>query len=1170
MRLVEAASLDDERLKEIVRESPTESAIVIVDAAAYRNPDLRPAHEEHLARSPDEEDVWAFHLRAAAVELLAVIKDDHKYVALLSGRPPPVRQDVLDNLLSVENAFVLSGELDSENVRARRAIAAELTRLVDAGETGKALQTVASLSADQDGNKPFFRIQIYHRAGLHGAVIQEIEALESLNDLSPVGRLRMAEAAIDAGAGPIARRLIAQGFPDLTDLEDLETALKLADRIDEKKLAAAVADRLSTFHPRSGGLLVHRVERRIEEGRYDEAAAHLKGRTGTETSLAVLTFLSENLPREGVPDYVAILDHLATKEVPWSAEAAADLVQDALRRALPSHALVVGLASKALGTKPRVRARLICDALAALLLRDETRGTGSEEHETLTAAVVEVVRFLAAHPDDGWIRTRLSGLLSSEHSGVFGLAVAAAAAVRLSAEPLELAPPEERTPLGVPEKVIDRFVAEAWSWLESVSPFVLGRLRLPEKILPPAPDDVMAFLRNLLRRLGTEIADETDVRALHQCLAVALALAPHTSQPNVDQDLIRIAGAALARAGRHQAARDLAEQALQSANGPVRSRIAWSIAADLYQRSGGNLDALLFSACAAAGDPRVESEQAILEANALVRILRDLGLYGEARRVHQVAGQRLEAAGLMEVNRHRHEVMKVTLDAQAVLRHSEAPTDLLSDLLRRLTELGREAIDQGDDLAPIAITLANVLAEASSASISVPEETSAVNAELGSRLVGPAATLWRGIAAPNPGTTDLLDLLRGTEGTRYSDDAPHDARQVAVVARRVLGTCVEQRDTASAAFCIELVADRGVAMPGWETRARPAPSLTSVPEAIQIAESISTGGTAVMLAAMDSFGKLVAVQVRDGQAHPPREVGGETFSTEALEGWAKDYPRRYGLDDSTPNLFYVSTEGLGLPPLAPGPVTLVTDVALQQVPPNVFREGEHLAGEVRPMAAAPSLSWLRAARGWRPGDEARRVAWIPLGDDPGGTLAFVADRLEAEFEERGIELDIAAELPHGMSDAGLAIVVAHGGVGTEERFFRRVSDEGSLRVAAGDLADALRNVGIVILFVCHGGRVDRAPGVNTVVGLAKKLLDRGCSCVIASPWPLNADVPHRWLPAFLNAMERGESAIVANFEANAAVRATFGGDLSRGLAMNLYGDPLRTLPGYGPAPAASA
>jgi CHAT domain len=105
------------------------------------------------------------------------------------------------------------------------------------------------------------------------------------------------------------------------------------------------------------------------------------------------------------------------------------------------------------------------------------------------------------------------------------------------------------------------------------------------------------------------------------------------------------------------------------------------------------------------------------------------------------------------------------------------------------------------------------------------------------------------------------------------------------------------------------------------------------------------------------------------------------------------------------------------------------------------------------------------------------------------------------------------------------------------------------------LAGALRNVDVVILFVCSGGRTDKHPPANTTVGLAKQILDRGCQAVIASPWPLDTRVPSHWLPAFLERWDNGRSLIEANFEANGIVDRNFAQDPARGLAMTVFGNP---------------
>jgi hypothetical protein len=168
---------------------------------------------------------------------------------------------------------------------------------------------------------------------------------------------------------------------------------------------------------------------------------------------------------------------------------------------------------------------------------------------------------------------------------------------------------------------------------------------------------------------------------------------------------------------------------------------------------------------------------------------------------------------------------------------------------------------------------------------------------------------------------------------------------------------------------------------------------------------------------------------------------------------------------------------------------------------------------------------------------------------------MLAERLEPTFDQYGIIVDHGPTLPAAFAGASMAVITAHGGVNSEGRYFQVVSDEGSLRVTAEDLANALRNVGIVILFVCSGGRADKHPMANTTLGLAKQILDRGCAAVVASPWPLDARVPSHWLPEFLHHWSQGRSVIEANFLANQVVDQRFSHDPARGLAMTIFGNP---------------
>jgi len=138
----------------------------------------------------------------------------------------------------------------------------------------------------------------------------------------------------------------------------------------------------------------------------------------------------------------------------------------------------------------------------------------------------------------------------------------------------------------------------------------------------------------------------------------------------------------------------------------------------------------------------------------------------------------------------------------------------------------------------------------------------------------------------------------------------------------------------------------------------------------------------------------------------------------------------------------------------------------------------------------------------------------------------------------------------------MAIVAAHGGLVEDARFFRAVMDDVALAIASSALSGALADIGVVVLFVCSGGRLDKHPGASTTVGLVKRLLDEGCGTVLASPWPVDVSVPPHWLPAFLAAWSSGTCVMDACFAANQAVRARLGDDPGKYFAMSVYGNPL--------------
>jgi hypothetical protein len=241
---------------------------------------------------------------------------------------------------------------------------------------------------------------------------------------------------------------------------------------------------------------------------------------------------------------------------------------------------------------------------------------------------------------------------------------------------------------------------------------------------------------------------------------------------------------------------------------------------------------------------------------------------------------------------------------------------------------------------------------------------------------------------------------------------------------------------------------------------------------------------------------------------------------------------------------------------------LVMDTTLQPLPPNLVRIGDEFAGQLIPIASAPSMSWLaKVRRGVSAHSHSTPQcrAWIPTesADLKDVALDWLAERLVGTLNEHDILLRRDAEVPSDLRESELVIVAAHGGLLPEEHFFQKVSDNVNLAIYPEALAAAVEGSGVVVLFICSGGRVDSHPQAETTVGLVKQLFNRGAITVVASPWPLDVKVPPQWLPTFLEKWSSGYPVGQATFDANRSVAKTLGGNPIDYLAMNVFGDPLR-------------
>ncbi len=188
---------------------------------------------------------------------------------------------------------------------------------------------------------------------------------------------------------------------------------------------------------------------------------------------------------------------------------------------------------------------------------------------------------------------------------------------------------------------------------------------------------------------GSRLVDETDVNFIEQLLTVAVATAPHSSNPDVDLVLIRHVAGAYALAGRVQRARDFAENLLLLSIGRSlkRIRMAWYGFADIYHRLNNTQEALVAMACALACEGEISSEQAWYETHGLIRLLRDLNMTAAAASLLPRGKALIQRLGLQSEFAHRFETIALGILFRELITRSSSSGDIREFIERVCEEL---------------------------------------------------------------------------------------------------------------------------------------------------------------------------------------------------------------------------------------------------------------------------------------------------------------------------------------------------------------------------------------------------------------------------------------------------------------------------------------------------
>ena len=1154
-RLIVQAATDGRHasLLALMAEQPERTAVIVIEATGYRDDAVAPFIAEAAKTPLIPEDVWAPQVHALAVAAVPIARERHLYVALDVNESSPIRPQLSDLLLSIDAFGVMGSTADesAEAILARRVDAWD--QWIATGQAGRALADVDALPPVTDDQKPFLRVQLLHKAGLRLEALALIRSeFLARDDIDPSTRVRLGRIAEDAGAARLAGELIAPCIDALESREDLESALGTLEHRDEA-LAVRIATRLEARFPDAEGVRRHRRQKLLRARDHAGVADLLRANDPARADFHAR--VAEAFAGTGVPDYVGLIQSGETAEVSDGYRLAS--IEDALARGLIMHGFsLVGDIPKGLAQADRWEG-LALQVLERGFLQAGPDGEPAAGIDATEELLGKLIGRLACDPMNARLRSGIVDLLKLEVAGTTGLALIAKHVLELAGRPIAVDKGATEGSANMEWLMAHKpFLHRALNWLQSEQPIIIGKLALPVELLTESPDEAISALTSYIEK--APISDASDIHSVQLYLALAAAIAPHAADPDIDLRLYRLAAGKIASSSFAQTGRDLVEAAVQAGTAtPRRRRLAWFAVADTYHRTRDHLTGLVALACAFAADDRADEEELWQEVYGLTRLLRDTGLLDVALTMVDKGRELLGRMKLAKTYGHRLDLL--ALQVRLVQRDHDDPAELAA-LLAEATAIGRTVLDRRDQTAPTGIILGQLIRDARERGVDLPGEAEEVFAELNKWAGGNLAAMIAATSAPVPTPAQLAGLAVAIPAARYSEDVGYDMGNIAALAQRSLASDAVLAVPEDTSFVLELLADRGTALPNWDEAAAP-PAVSRQGEPAAVAQAISADRVDVLQIGFDAKGRLIRLAASDGALAKPVVEDSDKFSRSAFHAWSQAFPYRYGIDDS-PNLFYRTTEHLRLTWSAERPTIISASSELQSFPPNILYDGTEFLGRKAPVAAVPSLSWLSGAHERNHKGDGRRVAWISTaeGDDGRTTLTLLAQRLDGPFTDHGFEVDHGGTLPQRFAGASMAVLTAHGGVHPEGRFFQLVSDEGVLKVSAADLAAAVRNVGVVILFICSGGRTDKHPMANTTLGLAKQVLDRGCSAVIASPWPLDSQVPPHWLEAFLVRWEAGDRLMDAAFTANQAVDQRFALDPARGLAMMTYGDGLLTKP----------
>ncbi len=1206
-------------LVEIIESSPPSSAIFIGNAELFSASVLRSNTSTPFENVRLEEDFWVQDVYHAAKVLAEVAERRQLYILLFVQRFGPARKKNNELLKSIENvAFVTVNPTDEES-KDDEILIKNATRWRQLAKEQKLDEIISEIDGEPltPINRALLKAQYLMTADqplLGFTVVQPF--LDTIRENSTVHlKLTVAQLANRAGQYTTSLELLRHAIQSSSSTEhELSNALNLARSLAANDEIKIIVERLIGSYPGSTTTAYERLRLCKDPGEFAQLAKDLLPLTTVTDRSEDIYFvylLASKFGVQEIPDYRQVVEDITLVAPAFRSNAILACATRALKQRLFYTVIDLTLNEEPINNREAV-ARYLISVLEGIFVSKSVAEVEnvSQNEEAVQRCLIFILKYLGANPLDGDIRAALYRILSPETSGMNGMAHLAHIIIDAPAHTILSDNPTPAIPdLLTPDQLEHSFETVASKLSQ---PIILGTGRFPGVEPVISLDSFLQSIVVLLQSASiNKIVDEHDVQFVHLLLHLAILASRYAKkEEEYGPKAIRIAAAGLAASGHYQSARNFAELCLQlaSESSDYHKRASWLAYADIYSRCYNLVDALIGMAIAV--NIGVDSDTPDNRYDYLIvtcRIVRDLTLFPLAMRFVRSARELVAQTASPEYALARVNYLEASIEFQMINWESVTAEDLaaIKDLTTKIVELNRRARSNGLEVLPTVLLLAQMNGLLSWHSYSVEPDAVQELADSINLVTEGQAKLLQAFATGDKAAETIQALSLNLSRTRYTEDYGTDVNVIALLARRVLKITANSGNVIETLFLLEWLTNLSLNTPesdqftsSAETRLVEHVFRTSTERAVQRAytnqqqeleklselamqsdpslkvssrypdsaealgeylRQISNEGIDVHSLGLSDDGSLVRVRAQAGTISLSIESE-DVFDAAAYHSWAKRFPyqyrcfhtsARFGLNEVEQSMARIGITGES----SGRPMLLIPDVRLQGIPPNLLLVNGRIAGFDFPIGVAPSLSWLKGIRSTEYVATRYRTAWIPVPDDE-PILQMLAEDLAQPLADYKFVVSHDRLMPSEMRNSDIAVIGAHGGLQEGNEWFRVVTDDRSTRFSARDIATRLRGCGVVILFVCSGGRIDQHPFASAGVGLSQLLLDHGCRTVLASPWPVQVTVAAHWLPAFLEAYVQGQAVIEANYLANKNVTTRLNPHPMLSLAMNVFGDPL--------------